>query len=301
MSQHKRPRTNPPPEVIFSQEALRRAWRSVRRNGPTPGTDKVTPDRFERDLKAELSRLRKEILSGAYQPQPVQRFYMRKASGKKRPGALWAIRDRVAQRVIVDTLTPLFERFFLDCSYGFRPGRSVPEATQAVIKGRDRNRRWVLDADIRECFDSIPVDLLMAQVRTVVRSRLAVKLIQKWLETPVVGEKNTLSGVSQGSVISPQLANLYLHRFDQMMQAALPETTLIRFADDFVVLCRRKQEARWSMDVARRSLENLRLQLNMSKTRVVHFNDGFTFLGVTFKGSWHSPLLGQSQQKKEKT
>ncbi len=273
---------DPAPDQLFSLAALHRAWRLVRRSGPSAGTDGVTVARFERSLDEELNRLRQEILSGTYRPQPVSRFYMLKPSGKRRPLTVWTVRDRIAQRVILDYLTPVLERVFLECSYGFRPGRSVPEAVQAVIRARDANQRWVVDADIAACFDSIPLDLLMVQVRSAIPSSLAVRLVEQWIHTPVHKQPHNKAGVSQGGVISPQLANLYLHRFDQMMLAALPETPLVRFADDFILLSRSKHEALWALSVARRSLRNLRLALNMDKTRVVHFAEGFTFLGVTF-------------------
>lgn len=243
-----------------------------------------------------MKRLRHDILNGQYQPQEVNRFRLPKPNGKQRPITIWSVRDRVAQRVVLDYLTPILESIFLDCSYGFRPGRSVPGAIEAVIQARDSNRRWVVDADITACFDSIPAELLMPQVRSLVSSQLAIRLIEQWLNTPVYKYPNLRAGVSQGGVISPQLANLYLHRFDQMIQSALPETTLVRFADDFVILCRRKREAWWGLAVTERSLGNLKLRLNMDKTRVVHIDEGFSFLGVTFKGSWHSPLPGNHTQ-----
>ncbi len=279
---------DPPPEVLFSMNALRRAWRLVRRNGASPGTDGVTQEQFEENLDLELNRLRQHILGGTYQPQPVRRFYVKKASGKQRPISIWSMRDRVAQRVVHDYLTPLVESLFLDCSYGFRPGRSVEQAVQAVIQARDIGLVWVLDTDIGDCFSSIHLDLLTAQLCRVVPSAFVLKLIELWLHTPVGGrQSHETAGVSQGGVISPQLANLYLHRFDEMVIAALPQARLVRFADDFVILCRSEREAVWSLDVARRSLENLRLVLNMRKTRIVHFDEGFTFLGFTFKGRWH--------------
>lgn len=284
--------SDPAPDRLFSMAALHRAWLLVRRNGPSAGTDHVTPKDFEHHLEVELKRLRHDILAGQYAPQPVNRFYIPKPSGKQRPITVWAVRDRVAQRVIHDYLSPVLELMFLDCSYGFRPGRSVPEAVAAVIRARDARLRWVVDADITSCFDSIPIDLLLSQVRTVVPSPLAVRLISQWLNTPVYKYPHLRAGVSQGGVISPQLANLYLHRFDQMMLAALPEARLVRFADDFVILCQRKREAWWGMAVAQRSLGNLKLHLNMEKTHVVHFAEGFTFLGVAFKGNWHSLLPG---------
>ena len=292
MAPRRSPPADPAPETLFSQEALHRAWRLVRRSGEAPGTDGINRAAFERNLDRELRRLADDLITGRYQPQPVRRYTIAKPSGGRRALTIWAIRDRVAQRVAHDYLTPLLENVFLNCSYGFRPGRSVPESVRAVLRARDRNRRWVLDADIRDCFDSISPDLLRPQLFAVVPSRAVTRLILQWLETPVEKQPGRLAGVAQGSVISPLLANLYLHRFDQMLLAALPGVTLVRFADDFVVLSRRRQEAVWAMEVARRSLANLRLVLNEEKTRVVHFNDGFTFLGADFRGSWHSAAPG---------
>jgi group II intron reverse transcriptase/maturase len=289
---------DPPPEVLFSMNALRRAWRLVRRNGASPGTDGVTQEQIEAQLDLELNRLRQHILGGTYQPLPVRRFYVKKTSGKQRPISIWAMRDRVAQRVVHDYLTPLLESLFLDCSYGFRTGRSVEQAVQAVIQARDSGLVWVLDTDIGDCFSSIHLDLLTAQLHRVVPSAFVLKLIELWLHTPVGSrQSHETAGVSQGGVISPQLANLYLHRFDEMVIAALPQARLVRFADDFVILCSSEQEAAWSLDVARRSLENLRLALNMRKTRIVHFDEGFTFLGFTFKGRWHQAAASQPNKE----
>jgi len=145
---------DPAPEQLFSLAALYRAWRLVRRSGSSAGTDRVTPQEFERQLEDELTHLRHDILSGQYQPKPVNRFYLPKPNGKQRPITVWTVRDRIAQRVVLDYLTPILESVFLDCSYGFRPGRSVVDAIGAVIRTRDRHLRWVVDADITACFDA---------------------------------------------------------------------------------------------------------------------------------------------------
>lgn len=274
--------TNVSLDRLFSMNALRRAWQQVRRSGKSPGTDNVTPDTFEADLNTELNRLRQQILGGTYRPQNVRRYYVKKASGKERPITIWAIRDRVAQRVVVDFLMPVLDERFMACSYGYRPGRSVEDAVKTVVHFRDENRRWVLDADIQDCFGSIDLALLMGQMEKVVRNRLLIRLIWQWLYTPVEAQRHKIAGVSQGGVISPLMANLYLHRFDQMMLAALPQSKLIRFADDFIVLSHTEDDAIWSLEVARRSLANLRLALNVRKTRITHFNEGFTFLGYDF-------------------
>jgi len=275
------------PEAIFSIHALRRAWQWVRRGGAMAGTDGVTLERFNNALDSELNRLRHHLLTGVYQPYPVRRFFIKKASGKQRPISVWTVRDRVVQRVVHDFLAVPFEKIFLECSYGFRPGRSTGEAVEAVIRARESGLLWVLDADITDCFGSIPLQPLQGQIARVVESPLLNHLIDLWLHTPVAGRRGEIAGVSQGGVISPQLANLYLHRFDEMLIAALPRSVLVRFADDFVLLSGSEELAVWSLDVARRSLENLYLRLNMRKTRIVTFEEGFTFLGATFKGRWH--------------
>ncbi|MCK6581266.1 MAG: hypothetical protein L6Q98_24515 [Anaerolineae bacterium] len=276
------------PEAVFSLPALRRAWQLVRRSGGMPGTDGVTPAQFGVQIDRELARLQAALLDGSYRPGPVRRFFIKKASGKQRPISVWTVRDRIVQRVVHDALTPTLEAIFLPCSYGFRPGRSQEDAVRAVLSARDAGLEWVVDADIADCFGSIRLDLLRGQIARVVASPLLNHLIGLWLHTPVAGQRGELAGVSQGGVISPQLANLYLHRFDEMIAAALPRARLVRFADDFVILCATEDEAGWSLDVARRSLENLHLRLNARKTRLLTFEEGFSFLGTRFKGRQHS-------------
>lgn len=263
-------------------DALRRAWNQVRRSGKSAGTDGMTPDAFEARRDQELNRLRQQIVGGTYQPQPVRQFFIKKSSGKLRPIRVWSVRDKVVQRLVVDAVTPLLESHFLDCSYGFRPGRSVKQAVDAVTLFRDTGQHWVLDADISDCFGSIDLHLLMGQVKRVIPTEIFVTLIEQWLYTPIDGQAHEVAGVSQGGVISPLLANLYLHRFDEMLQAALPQSRLVRFADDFITLNASEDETVWSLEVARRSLENLKLKLNMRKTRIVNFDEGFTFLGYRF-------------------
>lgn len=271
------------PERLFSMNAMRRAWNQVRRSGKSSGTDGVTLEAFGINMEQELNRLRQQIIGGTYEPQAVRQFFIKKKSGKLRPIRVWTIRDKVAQRVVLDIITPILEEHFLDSSYGFRPGRSVKQAVAAIVKHRDAGHLWVLDADISNCFDSIDLNLLMGQVRALFQAEIIVKLIQQWLHTPIAGQAAEMAGVSQGGVISPSLANLYLHRFDEMMFAALPQSKLVRFADDFITLNTSEDETVWSLDVARRSLENLKLKLNMRKTRIVTFEESFQFLGYRFQ------------------
>jgi RNA-directed DNA polymerase len=277
-------------QALFSPEALQRAWQVVRRNGAAPGVDRVTIRRFERDLDRNLNRLREELLSGTYEPHPVQRVLVPKPKGGLRPLAIWTLRDRVAQRVVHDHLMPIVDRHFLDCNYGFRPGRSVDDAVQAVIKAREANRRWVVDADIEDCFGSLDQRRLVKQVRKWTREPVVLTLIEMWLRArvynPARGQPAT-AAASQGGVITPLLANLYLHSFDVQVTRTVPYGTLVRFTDDFVILCRRRREAEAALAAARQALGRLRLQINPHKTQLVHFDQGFKFLGVFFLRNEH--------------
>lgn len=277
-------------EALFSPEALRRAWQIVRRNGATPGVDRVTIRQFERNRDRNLAQLRQELVGGIYEPLPVQRVLVPKSRGGLRPLAIWTLRDRVAQRVVHDHLVPILEPHFLDCSYGFRPGRSVADAVQAVVEARDTGRRWVVDADIEDCFGSLDPRRLVKQARAWVPEPLVVGLIEKWLRArvynPARGQPAT-AAASQGGVITPLLANLYLHSFDVQVTNVASYGTLVRFADDFVILCRRRREAGTALAVARQALGRVRLRLNPHKTRLVHFDQGFKFLGVFFLRNEH--------------
>ena len=297
-----RPRGGPVPAsepvvsraALFTHDALYRAWRITRRNGPSPGVDRLSLRQFERNLTHELGKLRAELLDGRYRPQPVKRFYKVKPSGKKRALSIWTARDRVAQRVILDYITPILEARYLPCSYGFRPGRRVSDAVEAVMRGYNNGLRWVVDADIADCFDSIPVMPLLKVAQTVIPAAPALELIHAWLHTPIAGEPGKIVGVSQGGVISPQLTNMYLHTFDLAITRQLPGTALVRFADDFIILCRHRVIAQAGLMLARRTLAGLGLQVNNQKTRIIPFDSGFTFLGVPFHAGGHGPLPGST-------
>lgn len=275
---------------IFSPQAMRRSWQSIRRNGATPGVDRMTIRQFGRNLDQNLSELRDELVSGTYEPRPVKRVLVPKADGGLRPLAIWTVRDRIAQRVVHDYLVPIVEPHFLDCSHGFRPGRSVGDAVDAVIQARDQRRRWVVDADIKDCFGSFNERILMREVRSLVQDEIVVTLIENWLRAriynPTRGQPRRAMA-SQGGVITPLLANLYLHRFDAQMRKRAPYGTLVRFADDFVILCQRRLQAQMALATAGQALGEIRLRLNRHKTHLVHFDKGFKFLGVFFLRNEH--------------
>jgi group II intron reverse transcriptase/maturase len=266
----------------FSDEALRRAWQQVKANGGGPGVDGVDIQAFDARLGEQLTALQVELSCGSYRPQDVRRVLIPKRNEGLRPLAIWTLRDRLAQRAVLNAVEPLFEPRFLACSHGFRPGRSTLSATEMVLTARDEGLRWVLDADIKECFENIDPALLTQLVRRQLGDKALLRLIDLWLRARILTAAGQVraAGTAQGGVLSPLLCNVYLHQFD----VALTERglRLVRYADDFVVLSRRRREAEVAQDRALTALAALRLEFNLYKTRIVHFDQGFKFLGRFF-------------------
>lgn len=181
-----------PPAQLFTTATLRRAWLAVKRTGGGAGVDGMTIQKFEADLEAELTQLRQQLISGDYMPRPIRRILVPKPNGGLRPLALWALRDRLAQRVIYDIIAPSFEAIFLPCSMGFRPGLGVQDAIRRVQALRNKNRRWVVDADIKDCFDSINPTRLLALVAHQVADPLLLRYIERWLAADIF---NTADGI----------------------------------------------------------------------------------------------------------
>lgn len=274
------------PERMFSTDAVRRAWLAVKHAGGGAGMDGVTIAQFEARLEPELAELQRLLASGQYRPKPVRQVWVPKARSGMRPLALWALRDRVAQRVIYDLLSPIFEAQFLPCSYGFRPGLGVQDAVAALQRRRDEGLRWVVDADIEDCFGAIPTDRLMKLVAARVDDRLLRRYVRGWLEADIMNSADgrpRKAGTSQGSVLSPLLANVYLHQIDQLMMAQ--GLAFLRYADDFVICCRRRREAEAAMQFSQTALKQWGLQLNPHKSRIVHLDQGMTWLGHFFVGN----------------
>jgi len=272
-----------PPSQLFSMAALRRAWLAVKKTGGGAGADGMTIQKFEADLHQQLSALRDELVSGEYQPRSIRRIMVPKTSGGLRPLALWALPDRIAQRAVYDIIAPAFEARFLACSMGFRPGIGVQDAITALQQLRDENLHWVVDADIKDCFDSILPQRLLSLVAAQIHDELLLRYIERWLAAKIFNSADgvpTAAGASQGSVLSPLLANIYLHEVDQLLVAQ--QLRLIRYADDLVVCCRRKSEAQHALVAVHDALHQWQLALNERKTRLVHFNDGFEWLGHFF-------------------
>lgn len=266
----------------FGDDALRRAWTVVRANRGAAGADGSTWSEFERDLAANLSALRRELLDGSYRPQRVTQVLVPKGSDEWRPISLWAIRDRVAQRAVYNYLEGAFEARFRPCSFGFRPGRTTATAAEAVRRAQRGGARWVVDADIKECFGSMDSERLLGLLAGWEVPEPIRRLVGRWLVARVwnAWAGRRAAGTSQGGVISPLLCNVYLHPFDAAMEGR--GRALVRYADDFVVLTHDERSARAALSRATAELERLGLAIHPQKTRITSFDEGFQFVGYFF-------------------
>jgi group II intron reverse transcriptase/maturase len=267
-------------EKTCSPDTLRLAWARVRDNRGGPGVDGITVEQFERNLEENLSLLRSQLVEGNYTPLPVLRAYVDRGDGAKRPIGIPTVRDRVVQESLLLTLSPVFETEFLDCNFGYRPGRSALDAVSRVEALVKDGCKWVLDADIRSFFDTIDQELLLQFVEEKVPEPPISSLLSGFLRAGVFEDmslREEYLGIPQGSVISPLLANIYLHRFDRKL---LEEAYhLVRYADDFVILEASQERAGEALVDVARILKTLRLSLNEDKTRLIHAREGFVFLG----------------------
>jgi RNA-directed DNA polymerase len=241
---------------------------------------------FSKQADARLARLSERLKAGTYEPLPARRTYIPKPDGKKRPLGIPTVQDRIVQGSLRNALEPIFEREFTETSYGFRPGRGPRDALRRVDGLLRSGHRYVVDADLRSYFDTIPHDRLMDLIRRRVADSKVLALVQAFLNQSILEELREWTpteGTPQGAVISPLLANIYLHPLDVLMREAGFEMT--RYADDFVILCRTAEQARRALEVVQQWTAEVGLTLHPDKTRLVNLDEpgGFDFLGYHFE------------------
>jgi RNA-directed DNA polymerase len=275
-------------DKTYAPVNLGSAFQKVWANGGSAGADKQTVAHFARQAESELTRLHEQLRDGTYRPQPVRRAWIPKPGSKeKRPLGIPAVRDRIVQAALRHVLEPIFETEFAGNSYGFRPGRGAKDALRRVDTLLKAGHDWVVDADLKSYFDTIPHEGLMALIKERVADGRVLALVERFLRAGVLerakGWQPTERGTPQGGVISPLLANLYLDPFDHQMERAGWE--LVRYADDFVILCRSQTQAQAALGQVQAWMEEAGLTLHPEKTRIVNANapGGFDFLGYHFE------------------
>ncbi len=281
-------------DKIHQKHFLREAYRRVKSNGGSPGTDRITFREIESNgLEKFIETLQEELMESRYKPQPVKRKMILKENGKQRPLGIPTIRDRVVQMSCKMVIEPIFEADFEETSYGFRPKRSAADAIRSIKVNLKEGRTEVLDADLQSYFDTIPHDKLLITVAQRLSDKKVLHLIKQWLKAPIEDEgrisggKKNKTGIPQGGVISPLLSNIYLHLLDRIICKTTSifsrlEIKIIRYADDFVLLGTRiPEEAREKLGEI---LQRMELRLNDEKSRLVDAREEkFDFLGFTIR------------------
>jgi len=286
-------------DKLYPITTLRTAFAAVSANDGAAGVDHVTIERYASDLEANLERLSMALRSGTYRPQAIRRHYIPKPGSQElRPLGIPTVQDRVVQTALRMVLEPIYERDFAAQSYGFRPGSGCKDALRRVDELLKAGYVHVVDADLKSYFDTIPKDRLLALVAGKVADGRILALVEAFLGQSVLEDTQEWvpeQGTPQGAVISPLLSNIYLDPLDHLMAARGFE--MVRYADDFVVLCRSPQDAAAALAVVQQWTAQAGLTLHPAKTRLVHaWNDGFDFLGYHFERGRHWPRqksLGQ--------
>jgi len=271
-------------DKVYSSKNLWAAWWKVARNGGAAGVDEITIERYEQDVEANLRWLAGQIRTGEYAPKAIRRSYIPKSDGTQRPLGIPTVSDRIVQGCIRHAIEPIFEKQFAAQSYGFRPGRSCRDALRRVQELLKDGHYYVVDADLKSYFDTIPHDRLMEQVQKHVADSRVLQLIRAFLEAKIMeptDQWTPMAGAPQGAVLSPLLSNIYLNPLDHQMASAGYQ--MVRYADDFVILCKTKEQAQWALEAVAAWTAQAGLVLHPHKTRIVDSRtEPFEFLGYRF-------------------
>ena len=290
-------------DKVNRRDVLERAWRQVRANRGAAGIDRQTIEQVERHGVARLlDELEADLRSGDYRALPARRAFIPKpGSGERRPLSIPAVRDRIVQAAVKIVIEPIFEADFQPCSFGFRPRRAAHDALQVLIDQSWRGRRWVVETDIASCFEEIPHDRLMQAIEARICDRKLLRLLRAMLRAGVMEEgavRRSDTGTPQGGVISPLLANVYIDRLDRDWQTR-GCGTLVRYADDLVVMCRSERDAQRALAALRALLAELGLRPKQAKTRIVHLREGGE--GFDFLGFHHRYVRGRTPRSRHLT
>jgi RNA-directed DNA polymerase len=283
----------------INEDLMLKAFKAVKKNRGAAGIDKVTISMYEKNLSENLLSLMRELKRGLYQPAPLKREHIPKGPGKTRPLGIPTVRCRVAQEVIRRLINSTFESRFHDNSFGFRMGRNCHQAVERMLQHAEQGYRYVVDVDIRGFFDNIPHDLIMDSVAARIADGNILGLIEKFLNSGVMEEGKitpTTKGTPQGGVISPLLANITLDHLDWYLDEQ--GLKFVRYADDFVILCKTENEAKKVLELVHKFLNGMRLEVSPEKTKISHFSKGFDFLGFSFKN--HSIQMRAKSREKFK-
>lgn len=290
-------------DKVHRRDVLERAWRQVRANRGAAGIDRQTIEQVERYGVARLlDELAADLRADSYRALPARRVFIPKpGSRERRPLSIPAVRDRIVQAAVKIVIEPIFEAAFQPCSFGFRPRRAAHDALQVLIDESWRGRRWVVETDIASCFEEIPHDRLMQAIEDRICDRKLLRLLRALLRSGVMQDgavRRSDTGTPQGGVISPLLANVYLDRLDREWQAR-GCGTLVRYADDLVVMCGSEREARRALAALRALLAELGLRPKEAKTRIVHLHEGGE--GFDFLGFHHRYVRGRTPRSRQLT
>lgn len=268
----------------ITAELMLKAFKAVRKNRGAAGIDKVSIKMFEANLDENLLSLMEGLKQGTYQPTPLRRVHIPKGKGKTRPLGIPTVKCRVAQEVVRRLINPTFESRFHNNSFGFRNGRNCHQAVERLMHYAGKGYRYVVDVDIKGFFDNIPHKLIMGSISARISDGNILRLIKKFLTSGVMEDGKmipTLKGTPQGGVISPLLSNIVLNHLDWFLEEQ--GLTFVRYADDFVILCKTNPEAERALNLTRTFLKEMELEDSPEKTKIRHFSEGFDFLGFTIK------------------